>query len=44
MPSWEEHPHHGGGLTGADQAVEERARELVDGAPQVRHLLSADSD
>ncbi|GAA4570872.1 hypothetical protein GCM10023176_30400 [Micromonospora coerulea] len=45
VPPWEEHlRQHGGRLTGADQAVEERARELVDGAPQVRQLLPADAD
>ncbi|MGQ5263822.1 MFS transporter [Micromonospora sp. ZYX-F-536] len=45
VPSWEEHlRQHGGRLTGADQAVGERARELVEGVPVVRHLLPADPD
>ncbi|WP_307849135.1 MFS transporter [Micromonospora sp. U56] len=42
VPSWDEHlRQHGGRLTGADQAAEERARELADGPPEVRHLLPA---
>jgi MFS family permease len=42
VPSWDEHlRQHGGRLTGADRAVEERARALADGPPQVSHLLSA---
>ncbi|WP_346116405.1 MFS transporter [Micromonospora coerulea] len=42
VPPWEEHlRQHGGRLTGADQAAEERARELADGVPEVRHLLPA---
>ncbi|WP_231929545.1 MFS transporter [Micromonospora inositola] len=43
--SWGEHlRQHGGRLTGADRAVEEQARELVDGEPVVPHLLPADPD
>ncbi|PZG00756.1 MFS transporter [Micromonospora deserti] len=42
VPSWDEHlRQHGGRLTGADQEAEERARELADGEPEVRHLLPA---
>ncbi|NJP30965.1 MFS transporter [Micromonospora sp. HSS6-12] len=42
VPSWDEHlRQHGGRLTGADQKAEERARDLADGAPEVRHLLPA---
>ena len=42
VPSWDEHlRQHGGRLTGEDRAAEERARELADGEPQVRHLLPA---
>ncbi|WP_212988612.1 MFS transporter [Actinoplanes auranticolor] len=42
VPSWDEHlRQHGGRLTGADRAVEERAQALADGPPQVSHLLSA---
>jgi hypothetical protein len=42
VPTWDEHlRQHGGRLTGADRAVEERARALTDGPPQVSHLLSA---
>ncbi|MCA2217403.1 MFS transporter [Jidongwangia harbinensis] len=42
VPSWDEHlRQHTGRLTGADRAVEERARALADGPPQVSHLLSA---
>ncbi|WDZ82291.1 MFS transporter [Micromonospora cathayae] len=45
VPSWEEHlRQHGGRLTGADQAAEERARKLVQGDPEVTHLLPADPD
>ncbi|GIF14938.1 MFS transporter [Actinoplanes teichomyceticus] len=41
VPSWDEHlRQHTGRLTGADQAVEERARALADGPPEVSHLLS----
>ncbi|SCF31628.1 MFS transporter [Micromonospora mirobrigensis] len=43
VPSWEEHlRQHGGRLTGADRAVEERARALVDGDVRVHHLLPAE--
>jgi MFS family permease len=42
VPSWDEHlRQHTGRLTGADRAVEERARALADGPPRVQHLLSA---
>ena len=42
VPSWDEHlRQHTGRLTGADRAVEERARALADGPPEVSHLLSA---
>ncbi|MFG2099356.1 MFS transporter [Micromonospora echinaurantiaca] len=42
VPSWDEHlRQHGGRLTGADQEAEERAKELADGEPEVRHLLPA---
>ncbi|MEU4568834.1 MFS transporter [Micromonospora sp. NPDC023956] len=45
VPSWEEHlRQHGGRLTGADRVAEERARALVDGDPEVTHLLPADPD
>jgi hypothetical protein len=42
VPSWDEHlRQHTGRLTGADQAVEERALALTDGPPEVSHLLPA---
>jgi quinol monooxygenase YgiN len=42
VPSWDEHlRQHGGRLTGADQEAEERANDLADGEPEVRHLLPA---
>jgi MFS family permease len=42
VPSWDEHlRQHGGRLTGADRAAEERAQALADGPPQASHLLSA---
>ncbi|WBB81400.1 MFS transporter [Micromonospora sp. WMMD882] len=45
VPSWEEHlRQHGGRMTGADQAAEERARALLAGEPEVTHLLPADPD
>ncbi|TDC72861.1 MFS transporter [Micromonospora sp. KC606] len=45
VPSWEEHlRQHGGRLTGADQAADERARALTDGPVRVHHLLPADPD
>jgi MFS family permease len=41
VPSWDEHlRQHAGRLTGADEAVEQRARDLADGPPEVSHLLS----
>jgi MFS family permease len=40
--SWEEHlRQHEGRLTGADQDIELRARELAEGEPRVWHLLPA---
>ncbi|MFE9657436.1 MFS transporter [Micromonospora sp. NPDC006431] len=45
VPSWDEHlRQHGGRLTEADQQAEDRARELAEGAPEVRHLLPAAAD
>ncbi|MET7967078.1 MFS transporter [Micromonospora sp. NPDC005305] len=42
VPSWDEHlRQHGGRLTDADRRAEDRARELSDGVPVVRHLLPA---
>lgn len=42
LPSWDEHlRQHGGRLTGADQEAEERAQALIDGEPEVSHLLPA---
>jgi MFS family permease len=42
VPSWDEHlRQHGGRLTEADEQAEYRARDLSDGAPEVRHLLPA---
>ncbi|WP_328425529.1 MFS transporter [Micromonospora sp. NBC_00389] len=42
VPSWGEHlRQHGGRLTGEDRQAEERARELTDGEPEVRHLVPA---
>ena len=41
VPSWAEHVRqHDERLTGADQALEERAIALADGTPQVQHLFS----
>ncbi|GAA4588517.1 MFS family permease [Actinoplanes octamycinicus] len=43
VPSWDEHlRQHTGRLTGTDQVIEERARALADGPPEVSHLLSRD--
>jgi MFS family permease len=42
VPSWDEHlRQHGGRLTEADQEAEDRARELAEAAPTIRHLLPA---
>ncbi|GAB3957348.1 hypothetical protein GCM10027614_72600 [Micromonospora vulcania] len=42
VPSWDEHlRQHGGRLTGEDWQAEERARQLTDGEPQIRHLVPA---
>jgi predicted MFS family arabinose efflux permease len=44
VPSWEEHRRqHEGRMTGADREFERRARELVDGDPEVAHLFPADA-
>jgi quinol monooxygenase YgiN len=41
VPSWAEHlRQHGERLTGADQALEERAIALADGPPEVQHLFT----
>ncbi|SCE83778.1 MFS transporter [Micromonospora mirobrigensis] len=43
VPSWDEHlRQHGGRLTGADQEAEQRAHDLADGEPEVRHLIPPD--
>jgi hypothetical protein len=43
VPSWDEHlRQHTDRLTGTDQAIEEYARSLADGEPEVTHLLPAD--
>jgi MFS family permease len=43
LASWDEHlRQHGGRLTGADRAAEQRAYALADGQPDVRHLLPAE--
>ncbi|MFC4147110.1 MFS transporter [Micromonospora mangrovi] len=43
VPSWEEHlRQHGGRLTGADRAAEERARALAEEPVTVHHLLPTD--
>jgi MFS family permease len=40
VPTWEEHlRQHTGRLTGTDEEIERRARELADGEPGVVHLL-----
>lgn len=45
VPSWDEHlRQHGGRLTEADEQAEYRARDLSDGAPEVRHLLPATAE
>jgi MFS family permease len=45
LPTWDEHlRQHGGRLTGADQEAEERANALIDGEPEVSHLLPATGD
>ncbi|WP_410812077.1 MFS transporter [Micromonospora sp. 067-2] len=42
VPSWDEHlRQHGGRLTDEDRRAEDRARELTDGVPVVRHLVPA---
>jgi MFS family permease len=43
VPTWAEHlRQHTGRLTGTDQEIEQAARALSDGPPQVTHLLPAD--
>ncbi|NES13451.1 MULTISPECIES: hypothetical protein [Micromonospora] len=45
MPSWDEHlRQHGGRLTRADRAAEERALDLAEDDVRVNHLLPADQD
>jgi MFS family permease len=45
VPSWDEHlRQHEGRLTGSDQVAEERARALVEGPPEVSHLLPASTE
>jgi MFS family permease len=45
VPSWDVHlRQHHGRLTETDQAWEERAHALTEGAPQVTHLLPTDPD
>jgi MFS family permease len=42
VASWDEHlRQHGGRLTGADRAAEQRAWALADGEPEVSHLFPA---
>jgi len=44
VPSWDEHlRQHGGRLTGADRAIVERARAFTEAAPEIEHLLPADT-
>ncbi|MFC7531865.1 MFS transporter [Actinoplanes sp. GCM10030250] len=44
VPSWGEHlRQHGGRLTGADEALDRRVRELSTTPPVVTHLIAADS-
>ncbi|HEU4421276.1 MAG TPA: MFS transporter [Pilimelia sp.] len=43
VPTWGEHlRQHAGRLTGADEEIDRRARELADGPPAVVHLLPVD--
>jgi MFS family permease len=45
VPTWDVHlRQHHGRLTGSDQAVEEHAHALVDGAPEITHLFPAAPD
>jgi MFS family permease len=45
VPTWDVHlRQHYGRLTGADQAAEEHAHSLADGAPEVTHLFPATPD
>ncbi|HEY3886153.1 MAG TPA: MFS transporter [Vicinamibacterales bacterium] len=44
ITSWAEHLRQHERSTEADRAVEERLRTYVTGAPNVRHLVAADSD
>jgi MFS family permease len=44
VPSWDEHMRqHEGRLTGSDKVLEDRARSLAEGPPEVMHLLPADT-
>jgi len=44
VPSWDEHlRQHGGRLTGADRAIVDRARAFTEAAPEIEHLLPADT-
>jgi MFS family permease len=45
VPSWDVHlRQHYGRMTGADEAAEDRARSLIEGAPEVTHLFPASPD
>jgi hypothetical protein len=45
VPAWDVHlRQHFGRLTGADQVAEEAAHALIEGDPQVTHLLPTDPD
>jgi hypothetical protein len=44
LASWDEHlRQHGGRLTGADRVIVERAQAFADAAPEVEHLLPAET-
>lgn len=44
VPSWGEHlRQHGGRLTGADEELDRRVRELSATPPEVIHMISADA-
>jgi MFS family permease len=44
LASWDEHlRQHGGRLTGADRVIVDRARAFADVAPEVEHLLPAET-
>jgi predicted MFS family arabinose efflux permease len=45
VPTWDVHlRQHHGRLTESDRAVEEHAHSLIEGAPEVTHLLPTDAD